>query len=708
MENNTVKENCAADYLYNCRENFAIVALTGLSGSGCSSIAKMMADGKFFSNAEFDVRMPSNVPFDKPNECGNTSIYGEGKQNISHQALKQLIFKREYTICHNFLTLHYKPFTIIKYNKVLWLLFLRYLTTSGNSDSKTIKDGSSLMTVLKERVAHMYYPSHGAVDEKEEDSDADYRNKYQTYYSTACELLDQYSGNWEDLYRQMNTWPIANKDASEKEVSEKKEKCYEYFFGNGSELTRFYEFFNEVFSKRDYYCYSFFYHRLGFAIRAVKNPVVDFDNDFKRLLDANECLFGVVEEINWLVKCLRHHDEIKAEQENRRYEVRVCIDSLRNSLEAAFLRERYSAFYLIAVNDDKRQERLKHKIKARVFGESELNDVNMAYLKDMQEKAEELCLAEAGGKQYESGQFAGANIAQCIMDAEIHFVQAPKETKTKPSDFYSVGEQWLKFASLIFHPGLITPSSEERCMEVAYNAKFNSGCLSRQVGAVITNCNHSIRTIGWNDVPYGQIPCSLREIPDLIDTTQEAVNNQNYRDRMYSAFELSDEPYSKYKKLYKAKSFIEGMRWDLEATIDQRKKALKGLPYPYCFKDRHNRMMNDKNQVFTKSLHAEENAMMQMVKYGGEGLIDGIIYVTASPCELCSKKLYQLGVRKIVYIDPYPGIAREHILTAGFRRPDLQLFKGAYGATYNKLYKPIMAYKDELAIRLKSFEKNKV
>ena len=93
--------------------------------------------------------------------------------------------------------------------------------------------------------------------------------------------------------------------------------------------------------------------------------------------------------------------------------------------------------------------------------------------------------------------------------------------------------------------------------------------------------------------------------------------------------------------------------------------------------------------------------MLQMAKYGGQPLKNGIIYVTASPCELCCKKLYQIGVRKIVYIDPYPGISRQNIIRNGFKRPALKLFQGAYGPTYFKLYQPFMSYKDELSIRLK-------
>lgn len=127
---------------------------------------------------------------------------------------------------------------------------------------------------------------------------------------------------------------------------------------------------------------------------------------------------------------------------------------------------------------------------------------------------------------------------------------------------------------------------------------------------------------------------------------------------------------------------------------------MKGLPLSYCFKSLHNKFEGEKNQVHTRSLHAEENAILQIARFGGEGLENGIIYVTASPCELCCKKLYQIGVRKIIFIDEYPGISRENIISIGFKRPNLKHFQGAYGATYFKLYQPIMSYKDEIELRM--------
>ena len=102
--------------------------------------------------------------------------------------------------------------------------------------------------------------------------------------------------------------------------------------------------------------------------------------------------------------------------------------------------------------------------------------------------------------------------------------------------------------------------------------------------------------------------------------------------------------------------------------------------------------------MHTRSLHAEENAFLQLAKYGAQGIQNGLLFTTASCCELCAKKAYQLGIRKIYYIDTYPGISKEHILSSGpkEKRPELILFQGAIGRAYINLYSPFMSLKDEI------------
>lgn len=213
-------------------------------------------------------------------------------------------------------------------------------------------------------------------------------------------------------------------------------------------------------------------------------------------------------------------------------------------------------------------------------------------------------------------------------------------------------------------------------MQIAYNARLNSGCISRQVGAVVANEDYSIKSVGWNNTPQGQVPCILRSATNLLRHEDKSA---------YSDYENNDVDF----------------RSVLEKTIGtnrflRNQDVLQGRNISFCFKTVQNTKEDEKNQVYTRALHAEENAMLQISKYGGQGLRNGILFTTACPCELCAKKAYQLGIKKIFYIEPYPGIAAEHILGVGKNGPQLELFSGAIGRAYNQLFHPILPYKDEL------------
>ena len=59
-------------------------------------------------------------------------------------------------------------------------------------------------------------------------------------------------------------------------------------------------------------------------------------------------------------------------------------------------------------------------------------------------------------------------------------------------------------------------------------------------------------------------------------------------------------------------------------------------------------------KVLTKDnvIHAEENAILRLARLGrsAEG---AIMYVTASPCVGCAKKIILAGIKKVVYLDSY-------------------------------------------------------
>lgn len=269
--------------------------------------------------------------------------------------------------------------------------------------------------------------------------------------------------------------------------------------------------------------------------------------------------------------------------------------------------------------------------------------------------------------------FYSQNIPACIQSADIHI----NNSQEGSSDYNHLKKQLMRYVSLILQPGIVTPSREERCMQLAHTAKLNSGCISRQVGAVVTDQKCNIMGVGWNSSPEGQPPCILRNGEDLLNLEDK---------KAYSNFENNDKQFrDKLEELY-SKFF--------EDTTTQEK--LLGRNVTFCFKDVYNKAKGKDNQVHTRALHAEENAFLQITKNGGQGVKGGKLFTTASPCELCSKKAYQLGIKEIYFIDPYPGIAFDHILYFGDVKPSLLLFNGAIGRAYNQLYEPIISYKDEL------------
>lgn len=342
------------------------------------------------------------------------------------------------------------------------------------------------------------------------------------------------------------------------------------------------------------------------------------------------------------------------ERRKKKLKTFVAIDAIRNPLEAILLQDRFSSFFLMAISapDEDRIRRLR----SQNYSEDDIKAIdNVEYTQHDLEDAE---------------SYSVQDIQACLQRADL-YVSNP-DVSAKVNKFQELANQLIKFVALIRRPGIVTPSAAERCMQIAYTAKLNSGCISRQVGAVVTDENLSIRSIGWNDVPHGQVPCNLRSRNDLVAGKDSGA---------YSEFERKNEEYLHH---FEQRS----IRY-IQISEDGRNDA-------YCFKSEYNALKNDKNQVHTRSLHAEENAFLQVSKYGISSIEGGFLFTTASPCELCAKKAYQLGIKKIYYIDPYPGIAINHVLRGGLKNPELILFSGAIGGAFHKLYSPIVPYKDEL------------
>lgn len=645
-------DNIPLHQIYDQREDFLIVALTGITGSGCSDFTDLMSKPFHLWEQEGYIRPLSKI----------NALPDDNK--------RALVFKKEYTACHNVCAAHNdKCFTIIKYPDVALLYALIEIAKT----SKSYAESAERLSLLFNGKFNHSYEKGGDAITYEIDRD----------FNTALVIILGYS---EDLYHLLLN---ADKNIEELSVLFLKPGAFQTFAANLYELMK----------QRDYYAKNFFVHRLANSIRATGRSEATNDECDE---SNNDHVFAIVELINKIIKGY-HKKYPKADR-------RFVIDSLRCSLEAIYLRERFNAFYMIAIHNDGRENQLIEKKVAKF-------ESNPDHLKDICKNIAHLSNCEAKKDDFEKGILFAPDIERCVTESEIHveYQHIGKLDNVKEHNdittysFFSYGEQWMKFYALIMRPGLITPSRDERCMSIAYVAKFNSGCISRQVGCTIVDKENAVQSVGWNDPPAPQLPCNLRYVDELQKVYNSGFNkddNETYR--VYSKFELNDT--TKYEPKnddgnvkFTVLGFCKSMEKTQNLTAIKKVQSI-GLPYSYCFRSQYNSFRGNKDQVNTRSLHAEENTMLRISRQGGVGLCGGTMYVTASPCVLCSKKAYQIGIRDIVYLDPYTDIATSLILECGFEIPSLRPFRGAIGETYYKLYRPFLPYKDELAIYNKFYK----
>lgn len=561
--------------VYDTREKYIIIGLTGRTGAGCSTAAEILSKER----KNIQVSRPNFVKIDDNEE-------------------------RKINIIKRFVNENWEPFVWIKIKNIIT---------------------SFIVEVEKEKfiqyVAQFLEPTSSARQKE------------------ICQSFLEICGEHFDIIRNKR---LELKGKIEN-IEERHAKNKDFYFKQVGVFTNIIkEFFDNLSTKN----YTKVYQRLGDNIRSsgsVTSSVFKAEN-----------IFSISKRVNRLLKIFTHHSR------HSNYKTYIVIDTLRNPFEALYFRERYSAFYLMAINanDDTRNKRLQKQY-----------DLSASQIELINKK-------ESNKIKSKYSSFVSQNIQKCYDLADIHV----SNQQIGEDDFTFITWQIVKFVALIMHPGIIMPSSEERCMQIAHTAKLNSGCLSRQVGASITDEFFSLKGIGWNTPPEGQAPCSLRNVYDLISHKDDIAfsrfenNNKDFRDLV--------------KKLY-----------DKDNTKKCRNN-LKGRNVSYCFKDLKNEIDEEKNQVHTRALHAEENAFLQIVKYGGQGIRGGKLFTTSSPCELCAKKAYQLGIMEVYYLDPYPGISEDHIFQSGINRPKLTMFSGAIGRAYHQLYEPIMPPKDELKMML--------
>lgn len=197
-------------------------------------------------------------------------------------------------------------------------------------------------------------------------------------------------------------------------------------------------------------------------------------------------------------------------------------------------------------------------------------------------------------------------------------------------------DKLTRFVDLIFDYGVNTPTTDENAMYQATAAAANSSCLSRQVGACITDNLGHILSLGWNDVPcFGGGVYKSNDTEGRCFNLGKCANSERKGQMMDSIIQdmenegLIKKPSPNRKPISKDKTPQAIVRSILE------KRGIKDLI------------------EFGRSVHAEMFAIIEGSQRTGDKMINGKLYTTTYPCHNCARHIIMAGIKEVYYIEPY-------------------------------------------------------
>jgi len=165
-------------------------------------------------------------------------------------------------------------------------------------------------------------------------------------------------------------------------------------------------------------------------------------------------------------------------------------------------------------------------------------------------------------------------------------------------------------------------------MHTAFSAASRSFCLSRQVGASITDDSGNVLAIGYNDVPKAN--GGLYSFEDSADKRCFNVGN-----RCCTNTVNKNQEFVNIKNNIVAKAKIE----------DEKKGVILNILKNSPFKD---------SIEHCRAIHAEMEALLALSRNPSRSTVGTSMYVTLQSCHNCTKHILGAGVKKVIFIEPYP------------------------------------------------------
>jgi cytidine deaminase len=301
----------------------------------------------------------------------------------------------------------------------------------------------------------------------------------------------------------------------------------------------------------------------------------------------------------------------------------AILRSLKRPEEIEALRKIYGAAFVVLAAYSPRARRVQDL--ARRIAESRYSHQAGEFMST----AEQLVAID----EAEAGNDFGQDVRDAFASADV-IVNA--------ADPQSLPESIRRFVEILFGNTLQTPTRDEQGMYLAQAAAFRSASLARQVGAVICRDDGSVVAVGSNEVPRpgggqywaGDDPDGrdFRLGHDSSDRMRESLLG-DILDRLKKSGWLRDE-----KASVPTKELVR----DLIVSVPEgaERPVMKGAQFTATID-------------YVRAVHAEMAAITDAARHGAR-TSDAELYTTTFPCHDCAKHIVAAGIKRVVYVEPYP------------------------------------------------------
>jgi deoxycytidylate deaminase len=187
-----------------------------------------------------------------------------------------------------------------------------------------------------------------------------------------------------------------------------------------------------------------------------------------------------------------------------------------------------------------------------------------------------------------------------------------------------------RFLEIIFGKPVHTPSKDEFSMYAAYSEAAKSACLSRRVGAAIVSAEGELIGLGRNDVPQfgGGLYTEQAEDDDhrCYAWQERRCHNDKRKHILYQQI---------FTKLKKENLLAE------DASADKVSQVLQTTDLKQLIE-------------YSRAVHAEMDAITSVARTHKPGILGATLYVTTFPCHSCARHIVASGIKKVLFIEPYP------------------------------------------------------